>query len=581
MQKKCIIYCRVSSPQQAQEGESLDEQEKICRRIAQDRGYKIVPNNKVFREPYSGRKNFRPVLDEVLAYIKDTHSEVDYFIFRVIDRFTRGGAFAYESIKRELAKYGVALIDSYGIIQPPKNTLEHLDIKYDWSEYYPSSTAEMMTAEYGSAEVRNILTRLIGREIELTRQGYKTRPANDGYLNKIIEINNKKKPIQIPDPERAKYYIEMFKLRAGGQCSDKEIADKINAMGFRTKIKKRWDKNHEQVIGKIGGKTLSVKQLQVIIRNPNYCGVICEKWTHFQPIKADWEGLISIDTFNKANRGKVFIKEHEDSSLQIFYDYKPERSIRRRSKNNPLFPYKFILCPHCKKPMLGSSPKGKSGKKFPTYHCGRQHKYFGVKKKQFEDNIEKFIKQLKFTQGFLDSFESVIKDRYRTRQKEITKVSADVSQNIGNLKIEKQQILDSLIKTESEVVRKELETKIEKVEKQIASAQEQRQEVEVTEYDISAFINYAKFLMEHPAKLLLDDEEPVNINQKQALFGLVFDEFPTYQEIVNGTPKLSLIFELSQANKDKKSVMVPPLGIEPRSQAPQACVLSIELRGRM
>jgi hypothetical protein len=33
------------------------------------------------------------------------------------------------------------------------------------------------------------------------------------------------------------------------------------------------------------------------------------------------------------------------------------------------------------------------------------------------------------------------------------------------------------------------------------------------------------------------------MTKQQAMFGLLFEEFPTYEELVNETPKFSLIFQ--------------------------------------
>lgn len=408
-----------------------------------------------------------------------------------------------------------------------------------------------------------ILSRLIGKEIELTQEGYRTRPPADGYVNKRIFISGKKKTIQAPDPKRAKYYIKMFEMRACGRYKDKEIVAKINAMGFKTKTRKKWDRAHENIIGQLGGKPLTTKQLQVAIKNPIYCGIVCEKWTHYQPVKASYKGLVSIKIFNQANRGKIFIKEDKNNSIQILYDnYQPERIIKTRTRDNPLYPYKnVILCPYCKRPFKASASKGKSGQRFPAYHCERGHRRVGIKKKDFDDNVERFIKNLRFTKKYLESLESVLLDVHRTRQKEIVHEVVEVNRNITALNIQKEQAINKLIATDSEVVKKELEKKIEELDKQINTAQQERDASEISERDIRAFINYARFLMEHPYKLLTID----NPKQKQALFGLVFEEFPTYFDILNGTPKLTLIFELSQQFEKDKSLMVPPTGIEPIS----------------
>ena len=69
--------------------------------------------------------------------------------------------------------------------------------------------------------------------------------------------------------------------------------------------------------------------------------------------------------------------------------------------------------------------------------------------------------------------------------------------------------------------------------------------------------------MEHPANLLIDTQNPI---QKQALFRLVFGNYPTYDKIVNGTPELTPIFAICTADKADKSSIVARRGIEPLFQ---------------
>lgn len=573
MQKNCIIYCRVSTATQAQEGESLDTQEKICRDIAEKRDLKIIPDNKVFREPFSGRKEYRPVFNgKVIKFIKDNPGKVNYLIVRSIDRFTRGGILSYEKIKLELREYGVELIDSAGIIQPTKNTLDHLNFEYNWSRYSPSGPAEIMMADYSSAEVRNILTRTIGRQIELTQEGYHIGPATDGFKINRTRAGNKKKSIQTPDPERAKFWVKIFEMRASGHYSDQEIVDTVNAMGFKTKEYCRWDEAHENIKKIVGKNPLTIKKMQLGIQKPIYCGVLIRKWTKYRPIKAKYDGLVSIDTFNKANKGKVFIKELEDENYEILYDYLPNKQLVKRIKHNPLFPYKFILCPHCKKPFLGSSPKGKSGKGFATYHCARNHKYLGINKKEFEKNVLKFIKTLKFKPEMIKSLEATLINKYRERQKELAHFSSQVNRKVSDLKLEQANLIDKIELTTSEVVIKRLEEKIDRLEEEIKDTQTERNKVEITEYDISAFIKEAKKIMEHPSEILINTENPI---KKQALFGLVFEETPTYNDILNGTPKLTPIFALSLKSESKKSQLARAVGIEPTLEVLETPVLPL------
>ena len=573
MEKNCIIYCRVSTTTQAQQGESLDTQEKICRDIARDRKLQIVPENKVFREPFSGRADYRPVFDgEILKYIKEHPGQINYLIIRSIDRFTRGGSSPYEILKLKLREQGVELIDSVGIIQPTKNTLEHVGFEYNWSKYSPSNSAEIMMADYSNQEVRNILTRTIGRQIELTQEGYHIGSAPDGYIIRHIRASNKKKSILVKDSERSQYWCKIFEMRASGSYSDQEIVNTINAMGFRTKRYNRWDKTGEKILKIIGDNLLTIKKMQKDIQKPAYCGILVHKWTKYKPIKAKYDGLITIDMFNQANRGRVYIKALDNEEYDILYNYHPNKQVAKRVKNNPLFPYKFILCPECRKPFLGSSPKGKSGKSFPTYHCNRKHKYIGASKKEFENNITNFIKSLKFKPELIRSLEATIMNKYKERQKELAHFSAQASKHASDLKLEQANLMDKLEITNSKVVIEKLENKIERLEEEIKNAQDQRNKVEITEYDISSFIKEVKRIMEHPSELLLNNDNPT---KKQALFGLVFEETPTYQDILNGTPKLTPIFAISSTSNDDKSLNARAAGIEPTLEVLETPVLPL------
>ena len=553
--KNCIIYCRVSSAKSAQEGESLDAQEGICRKFVADRGFAIVPNDTVFRETFSGRKDKRPVLDDIFDYIENNPGKVNYFVFRVIDRFTRGGSYSYEGIKKRLAGHGVEMIDTYGVIQPVKNTLEHVGFEYEWSRTSPSEIAETVIANTAKAEVTNILTRMIGREIELTNEGFKIREAVDGYQNKKILIGGKKKVIQIADPERAKFILEMFNLRAAGTHTDKEIVTRINAMGYRTRIQNRWDRAHEKVIGSTGGVPLSVKRLQELICRPIYSGVMCEKWTRHQPIKAQYDGLVSIETFNRANRGKVFIKD-DSAGLQILYDYHPEKMTAVRTRNNPLFPYKnLVSCHACHRPFSGSCPRGRSGQTFPTYHCSRKHKYIGVPKKEFDLAFESFIKGLKLKPEIFDSLEATFLNKYHERKKEIIQASINVHQTIAELKVEQKSKVAAFVATTSPVVRSQLEKEVEELEAKIKSAGSESQKIDVTEEDIGRFKRYGKYCLEHLPELLLN---PANPQQQLGLFSLIFEGLPTYADIVNGTAKMAWIFDISSANPQKYDLVPSP-----------------------
>ncbi|TSC70661.1 MAG: NUDIX hydrolase [Parcubacteria group bacterium Gr01-1014_46] len=564
--KKCVVQCRVSSLKQSSEGESLERQEESLRRFALDRGWAIVPQTKeypqgkVWGRAISGRKTNRDDFEEVLTFIKENPGLVNYYVFKSIDRFTRAGTGEYDRMKKELLKYGVVMIDTLGVIQPSINTLEELGFEYDWSRFYPSEITENVLATTSKQEVTTILHRMIGQEIRLAQQGYRTRSPSDGYKNEKIFVEGKKKTIQVPNPNRAQFYRAMFDLRARG-LTDEECVAQVNAMGFQSPIRNRWNKEHTEIIAKRGGKPLNIKQFQRYIENPIYAGVMCELWTHFKPIKAQYDGLVSIDLWNRANRGKLILKQASDGSFELIKRSSKTGEVRVR--NNPLYPFKFLLCPSCSKPFLGSASRGKSGKKFPAYHCSRKHKGIRIPKADFEKAVNAYISNLKFQPDVLNALELVFMNKYRQREKEIVKASGDIHRNIADLEAEQATKLDVLVTTKSAVVREKLEREIEESDKKIKEAQGVRHKIQISRHDIKAFIKDARYVMEHPAELLLNPDDPRSLRD---LFGLVFEKMPTYPEIVSGTPKLSLVFELSSGFVPDKNLMVTSRGIEPRLQ---------------
>jgi hypothetical protein len=417
----CVIDCRVSDPQQLKGG-SLEDQETLGRRFAQSRGWKVL---KVFRKPQQGSVVIRDDIEEIKKFIKTSPEKVNNYIFKCTDRFTRAGYIEYSLIKEAFEKLGVSVWDTYGIIQQKQNTLQHLGgFEYKWSVYAPSEAAEMLSAHHAKQEWRDIINRLIGAEIRLVQSGYSVRRAPDGLKNETVMVGTKEYTVRKEDPERVRFFKAMFDLRAEG-LDDVEIVARINAMGFLTQEFRHWDRTDREnpvVVGKRGGKPLTVKQFQRFIQCTEYAGVTCEKWTHNKPVKmAHFNGIVSISRWNDANRGKKYIKENQDGTLEVIYDYqKFVLGKPKRLRNNPDYRYKFFPCHICGNPMIGSAPRSKSGKPSPRYHCGgvvaRKHPYYSIPRDAYEKAVKKFVDALKFSDAMIATFERVLNEMVSRHQ---------------------------------------------------------------------------------------------------------------------------------------------------------------------
>src|SRR3989344_4646722 len=89
-----IVETAVSTPKQAQQGESLEQQEEIGRSFADKIGAEVLL---VTKWTYSRRVGARNDFEEALTYIKNHPNKVKYYIIRSIDRFTRAGSSSYDT----------------------------------------------------------------------------------------------------------------------------------------------------------------------------------------------------------------------------------------------------------------------------------------------------------------------------------------------------------------------------------------------------------------------------------------------------------------------------------------------------
>lgn len=560
-----ITIGRVSTTKQDVFGDSLDDQEKTIQLAIQRT--EIQFNCKIaidksfdFTESASVSLVLQP-LQKVIEYCKKSPKKIKFAFIKSIDRGTRAGAIIYGLLKTSLSEIGVMLIDTYGIIGTQTvNTLEHLGEKYSWSEYSPTWITELLEAERAKAEVRDIQTRMIGAAIRYIRLGYWRASTPIGFISEKADTPHGKRFVLRPHPVEAKWVIKMFELRAQGK-TDQEIVQLVNKMGFITRKRFYRDKeDRSKIINVMGQQRLNIKRLLKYIQTPLYAGVNTEKWTQNQPVKLHEGGLVSIELFNQANRGKITIAE-EDGFVKVFKGKPPAWALKKH-KLNPLYPYKqYVLCPICKHQLMGSASRGKSGRYFPAYHCQRSHKSFRVPLKDFNETIAKFVKQMKFSPKFIVHFQFRFLKNWKIRMKQINTDTMDWEKFIIDLRGKRKTLSDRIDTLSYAPLIQEAEAKVEEIDKQIEEAQGERNKKEQEEVDVHLLMKTAKYYMEHLEILLLESPDPF---KRAILFSLAFEETPTYEDLVNGTPRLSPLFRLNYAFKHHQSMSSGANGIQTR-----------------
>jgi hypothetical protein len=218
--KTCVIYCRVSSPKQAQDGDSWESQAKACMNYARQKSLKVLTDP--YLEAYTGRADSRPRLDEMLGYLLRNKGKVGYVIVFEISRLTRGGSSSYTTITDNIRSLGAEVRDTYGIIQEEINIMaEHGDLAdgYKFARKRPSKIPEQLMSESKRDQIDEQLARLIGRQMNLTKAGYWIGLYPYGFVSlkeRETSGEGKKRTVLIPKPDEAIHIKEIFRLRADG-----------------------------------------------------------------------------------------------------------------------------------------------------------------------------------------------------------------------------------------------------------------------------------------------------------------------------------------------------------------------------
>lgn len=559
--RKAVLAVRVSSVGQGIDGDSPEAQIEQGQRYAPLHNLKIVQTLS-YLESASG--DIQP-MQHVIDFAIDPKNQVEVVLIKSIDRFTRAGATTYDLLKQQLEPHNVDLEDMYGVISNIRvNTLEHLGVKYRWSEHVPSRKTELLEAERAKDEVRDILTRMIGAEIRYARLGYWVREAPFGFATTKAETIHGKRCLLVPHSVESVWVKRMFELRRRGTHSDRQIVEELNRLGYRTRLETLRDKHDRaKIIGQRGGKALSLKVLWYSLANPIYAGINEEKWTDGKPVKCQFDGLVTIKDFNLANRGKIIIT---DKAGEITISRRlPPLSVRNRGLHSDEYPYKKqVMCPHCERPLYGSASRGKLGKHYPAYHCYRGHKSFRVPKKEFDATLASYVKCITIAPDFIEALEKIVVDEWLKREQANQVDHQLIDRQIGELGSKAATVAKNMAHVASPLAIKYMEEELTEIEAKIKDLTAQKTlQTRPKAFDMEVVMKYVSYFLEHLEHLLLKQMNPV---ARAGYFGVLFDKAPTFSQIKFGTPNMAAALELNQlfiSKNNDMGYMVGERGLEP------------------
>jgi len=437
------------------------------------------------------------------------------------------------------------------------NTLDHLGFEYKWSKYSPSKKSEILEAERAKDELRDIMSRMIGAEIRYTQMGYWMRQPPYGFVSKKVETKNGKRCVLKPHPTESKYMTMIFEMRAQ-RIRDEDIIARLTDLGCRTRVRYKRDKHDRtKIVSKSGGDPLTIKGLGKLIRNPIYAGINAEKWTGGKPIRCAFKGLVSVELFNKANRGKRVIVEGSGDDVQVCTE-KPAAHLIEKGRRNPDFPYrKFILCPECGNPLGGSATRGRNGTYYPAYHCSKHGHYYRIPKQELEDTVAAFVSNLIVPEERIQAVVDAIAAEWNLRNQGQLEEIQGIADRITELQKDFDATMDKIRVLTSPTTIKFMEEDLMKIEQQIKTLAAEKAKKEAQRpADLNRILGRARHFAENLEQLLIKQIDPI---KKARLFAAIFDRTPTYAELESRNTKTPLFTGVNaffQLLKNENALMV-------------------------
>lgn len=399
---KAVIYTRVSTTEQAENKQSLDQQERQCIDLATRKDVEV---DRVFREEGQSAKTAdRTQFQEMIRYCQENKGSVRYVIVWKVDRFARR-AEDHLAVKALLLKLGIEL---YSATEPIENT--------------PSGKL-METVLAGFAEFDN------GVRAERSSNGMRARLMEGGWVHVApLGYANIKDALGRPTIERtnvSKNIERLLKEFATGKYTQKQAVQLAYDLGVRSK-------NQRQV---------TANGIYKILRNPLYAGIVTGKMLK-EPVVGLHEPLIAA--------------EQHYTILAILSGRKPTLSPSSRSK--PEWPLRrFLLCPECGLGVTGSTSKGRS-KAYSYYHCARCKRGLRISREQAHAEFEQLLARMQPRSAHLSLFKEIVLRRWNIEHKDAMAALRAIDNEMDSLANKRQLLIDRNLdnRIDDELLREQL-----------------------------------------------------------------------------------------------------------------------------
>ena len=506
-----LIYCRISTPKQGDEGSGLDSQEHRCRDKARQLN---CPVEKVFPDTASGEGDFlkRPGMVDLLAHLDANPHKRYLVIFDDLKRYSRDTEFHLQ-LRREMMK---------------RNAIR-LCLNFKFEDTPEGKFLETILAATGTLEREQNARQVRQKMLARLQQGWWVFHAPKGYKYVKAEGGGKR---LIPDERLAPVV--------------REALEGFAAERFDYLSEVRQFLQEHPLFPKPKDGYLPQQRITELLINPLYAGYICHERFGIKWLKAQHEPLISLETFEK-------IQERRAGNAKA----------PARKNLNEDFPLRgFVLCNDCQKPMTAAWSKGKR-KKYPYYLCdtrGCKSYRKSIRRERIEGDFEEIVRALQPTRELFGLAKTMFREAWNRRTEQAQARMKALQDEALAVEKEVGLLLDRIVSVSNTTVIAAYEKKIEALEKRRRLIEEKLAKKPIAPETYDKIIEHGLSFLANPWNLWDSDQ----FGLKRLVLRLAFtDRIAFCRETGYRTPKTALPFKALEDLSMGKFEMVPLAGLEP------------------
>ena len=514
-------YTRVSTEEQTL-GSSLENQRLAIQKYADQKNIEIVAWYS--DDGISAKTANRPELKRMLDDIRNKKDEVNFVIVYNISRISRNLQSYFKDIGPEISKYGASLCSTQEAVD--ETPIGHLLFNIALSMHQFDNDIKSKTVKDDMALLAShgwwMSQAPIGLKLKPIMTGELTKDGKKKYHNTLVVDNNNN------IGNNVRFLLNRF---SEGDIIPAELVRLAHKRGVNGK----------------NGKPITLNTMLGILKQSVYAGynsskkMLGGKLTKIR----DFNGLISLETFNKNQR----ILNGEKRTLVI--------------NDSAIYPLrKLLICSDCEKKIRSSAPRGKSGKRYPRYHCTTRG-HSSISTQEMHQLFADYLETITPNDGTVKLFKEIIKRTAVRMLGDTNKELAKCRERVSEIDKKLVDATDAFLKGELDLDEKNRFTNALDLER--FDLNSKIDELKRTQNLNESTIDYVCNFITKPARLWMD----ADLETKQAFQNMMFPNGLHFniRERKFGTQDLSPLFSVicnkNESDMDSNSGVVISAGVEP------------------